>query len=207
MTGYRTILADPPWEVGAGPTHPDGRIGFGARVGGSKPLPYPTMTVGEISALPVRELAAPEGAHLYLCTINRYVEDTYDVARAWGFEPSTLLVWAKNPMGGGLGGTFGLSTEFVLFCRRGRCPSLQRVKRSWFQWKRPYDERGKPRHSAKPPELFKLAESASPGPRVELFARQEREGWDRWGNEVASTPGLESILPSSGPAFPEGGGA
>jgi N6-adenosine-specific RNA methylase IME4 len=152
------------------------------------------MTVEQIAALPVASLADPVGAHLYLCTINRYVEDAYRIARAWGFEPSTMLVWAKRPMGGGLGGAFGLSTEFVLFCRRGRCPAIGRIGRSWFDWKRPYDERGKPRHSAKPAGLFEAIERVSPGPRLELFARTEREGWDRWGNEVASTPAVAAAL-------------
>ena len=57
---YRTIVADPPWEVMGGPP-------WGG--GSSKPLPYPTMTVDEIAALPVRELVERQ-AHLYLWTIN-----------------------------------------------------------------------------------------------------------------------------------------
>lgn len=192
MTAYRTIFADPPWEVGAGPLN--GREGFGDATGASRPLPYPSMSVEEIAALPVRNLACDEGAHLYLCTINRYLEDAYGVARAWGFSPSTMLVWAKAPMGGGLGGAFGLSTEFVLFCRRGRCPALSRIGRSWFDWKRPYDKRGKPRHSAKPAGLFDIAERVSPPPRLELFARDPRLGWDRWGNELDNSPAPAAVL-------------
>ncbi len=205
--GYRTILADPPWYVKAGsPGGADG-VGFAIRQKGpSRPLAYPTMVVDEIAALQVSALAE-EGAHLYLCTINRYVEDAYRVARAWGFKPSTLLVWAKRTMGGGLGGTFGISTEYVLFCRRGNCPSLRREPRTWFQWKRPYDERGKPRHSAKPKELRQLIEEVSPGPRIELFARDVCDGWDRWGNEVESTPEAAALIMAraSTPGTPGGG--
>lgn len=189
---YRTIFADPPWKVSAGPLN--GREGFGDATGASRPLAYPSMSVEAISALQVGQLADPIGAHLYLCAINRYVDAAYVIARAWGFEPSTLLVWAKAPMGGGLGGAYGLSTEFVLFCRRGRCPALQRQTGTWFTWKRPYDKRGKPRHSAKPPGLFDLIEKVSPGPRVELFARDNRMGWDRWGNEIESSPGIADVL-------------
>jgi hypothetical protein len=74
-----------------------------------------------------------------------------------------------------------------LFARRGSAKTLSRVGRNWFTWKRPYDSRGKPRHSAKPPEFFSLVESISPAPRIELFARDERIGWDCWGDESPSS--------------------
>jgi transposase-like protein len=85
VTRYRTIVADPPWNR-------HGRSPWGG--GTSRPLPYPTMTIDEIAALPVRELADKQ-AHLYLWTINAYLEETYEIARLWGFKPSTLLTWTK----------------------------------------------------------------------------------------------------------------
>jgi N6-adenosine-specific RNA methylase IME4 len=151
------------------------------------------MTVEEIAALRVSDVAA-EGAHLYLWTINRYVDDAFDIARAWGFKFSTLLTWAKNPMGGGLGGAYGISTEFCLFCRRGKLATLRDIGTTWFNWKRPYDERGKPRHSAKPMEFIAMVEQVSPGPYLEMFARDRRLGWDAWGNEV---PSVELALNAS----------
>lgn len=189
---YRTLLADPPWHTRTGPLQ--GRAGFGDAVGASRPLPYATMSVAEIAALPVASLAHPDGCHLYLCTINRYVDAAYTVARAWGFEPSTLLVWCKSTMGAGLGGAFGISTEFILFARRGTLKPLRREPRTWFNWKRPYDKRGKPRHSAKPPELRALIASMSPGPWAELFARELQPGWDVWGDEVASNQTISGYL-------------
>lgn len=181
---FRTIFADPPWEVKAGTLQ--GREGFLDANGAPKDLPYPSMTINQIASLPVGNVTDDDGAHLYLCTINKYVENAYMVARAWGFEPSTLLVWAKNTMGGGLGGAYGISTEYVLFCRYGKCTALDREPRTWWNWKRPYDERGKPRHSAKPPELYSMIERVSPGPRLELFARDRRPNWHAWGNEVSA---------------------
>src|SRR5512135_3940924 len=108
MTLYRTIVADPLWRVGAGPsgggyhTGPDGKQLSWVRPAStaSPPLPFPSMSVTEIMAL--RPAAAPD-AHLYLWTINAYLRDAFDIAEAWGFKPSTTLVWAKRPMGGGLG--------------------------------------------------------------------------------------------------------
>jgi N6-adenosine-specific RNA methylase IME4 len=108
VTKYRTIVADPPWEIGDFPAN------FGYESG--KRCPYPTMTLEEIKALPVASLAAPE-AHLYLWTIAGYLRESYAVAETWGFEPMYPLVWCKPPFGQGLGGKFASNTEFILFCR------------------------------------------------------------------------------------------
>ena len=151
---------------------------------GSLPLPYPTMKVHEIAALPVADLAAADCA-LYLWTINAHVRDAYDIARSWGFKPSTLLIWCKAPMGGGLGGAFGITTEYFLYARRGS-PAERRTIGSWFRWKRHYIN-GKPSHSAKPDAFYDLVEQVNPGPYVELFARRARLGWDYWGNESLQT--------------------
>lgn len=106
---YSTIVADPPW-------HYDQRV---IEWGRSEPMPYSTMDLSEIAALPVADLSMP-GAHLYLWTTNRYLDDAFDVARAWGFDPVTTLVWCKDPHGQGPGGRFAITTEFVLFARDSR---------------------------------------------------------------------------------------
>jgi len=145
----------------------------------ARDLKYPAMTVEEICALPVAKLAG-ENAHLYIWTINAYIEQTYEIARAWGFRPSTLLTWCKAPHGIGLGGTYSLTTEHVLFCRRGSLKAQTRIDSTWWQWKRGA-------HSAKPEAFIDMVEQVSPGPYVELFARRHRLGWDVWGNESANT--------------------
>lgn len=171
---YCTVVADPPWDVGRGPEW--------ASSGPSRPLPYPTMTTKEILNMPVAALCAPS-AHLYLWTINKYVEQAYAIARAWGFAPSTLLTWCKPAHGIGLGGTYTITTEFCLFARRGQLTANCRIDRTWWEWKRG-------RHSAKPDQFMNMVEKVSPGPYLELFAREytpmfpKREGWDTWGNEI-----------------------
>jgi N6-adenosine-specific RNA methylase IME4 len=167
---YRCIVADPPWDVRQPPKK------FGAS--GNAPLPYPTMTLDAIAALPVADFAA-ERAHLYLWVVNRYVADAYDIARAWDFKPSMLLTWCKEPVGQGPGYEFASTTEFVLFARRGKAdyPPPARVDRNWWVWPRA-------RHSQKPDALMDLAERLSPSPRLEMFARRQRLGWDTWGNEA-----------------------
>jgi N6-adenosine-specific RNA methylase IME4 len=186
MTRYRTIVADPPWDVQAGPKHFQARKPTRADAGShdprytprSRPLAYDSMTLDAIKGLPVADLAEPN-AHLYLWTINAFVEDAYDVARAWGFKPSTLLTWCKAPRGIGLGGAYALATEHVLFCRRGSLKALTRVDTNWWKWTRTA-------HSVKPEAFQDIVESVSPGPYLELFARRKRLGWDSWGNEIES---------------------
>src|SRR3990167_2618665 len=165
---YSVIYADPPWDVKAGPDWGSGEE--------SKDLLYPTLNIQQITEIPVLNLAA-ENAHLYLWVINKYIKESYDIARAWGFEPSSLLTWTKPPHGIGLGGTFIQTTEHLLFCRRGNLEAKKRIDTTWFHYKR-----GK--HSVKPPEFRKMIEEVSPGKRLELFAREKNLGWDVWGNQV-----------------------
>ena len=188
MSRYATIVADPPWDVAAGRSigryEMDGeRQLFGVTDNAARPLDYPVMTVDQIKALKV---PSADDAHLYLWTTSGYLPAAFEVAAAWGFQYSTTLVWAKNVMGGGLGGAYGISTEYALFCRRGALKTHGRVGGTWFNWKRPYDKRGKPRHSAKPPEFFTMVEEVSPGPYLEMFARDKRTNWHAWGNEIES---------------------
>lgn len=110
MSRYRTIVADPPWEIGDFPAN------LHVKNGGTTPTPYGTMGLEDIKALPVRDLAAVE-AHLYLWTTAGFLEAAYDVARAWGFAPMYPLLWCKAPKGRGLGGKFQSNVEFCLFCR------------------------------------------------------------------------------------------
>lgn len=181
---YATIVADPPWDQKGGPL--TGGVGEGFLFAGpmyTRDLPYPTMSVDEIAALEVAQLATPDCA-LYLWATNRYVDAAYDIARSWGFEPSTLCVWAKEPMGGGLGGdAFGISTEFFLYARKGSPDVKFRVRGTWFNWKRPYVN-GKPSHSRKPKEFYRLVELQQRSPYLEMFARQKQSGWHVWGNEI-----------------------
>ena len=182
---YATIVADPPWRYdrwGAfGPTS------TGGDTVKSRPLPYPSMPVDEIAAMPVEELAAKD-SNLYLWTTNRYLRQSYSIVEGWGFKPSQMLVWCKPPMGIGPGGAFSSTTEFVLYCRRGKLPYKSRLDTTWWEWSRGG-------HSVKPREFMDVVEQVSPGPYVELFARQARAGWDAWGNQVGEIPyGVQESL-------------
>lgn len=145
---------------------------------------YPTMTLEDILALPVSEWVADD-AHLWLWGVNRLMEDAYRVVRAWGFTPMSVLTWCKP--GPGMGYYLRTNTEHCIFATRGR-PMVPETKApsSWFQWPRR-------RHSEKPPEFFQLVETVSPAPRLEMFARMSRPGWDVWGNEAPDPVALDGV--------------
>lgn len=186
--GYRTIVADPPWPFQWGG-------GKGGRRRRETELGYRTMTVEEIAALPVADLADPGGANLFMWATDEIYREGQAVAvvRAWGFEPvGPSLIWAKDNFGTGL---FPRPAhEPLLVCRtRGTTaiwtehfdvratPSVQR-----FGQGRGANNGGKV-HSAKPDAALDLIERVSPGPYVELFARRARFGWDYWGDESLGT--------------------
>lgn len=190
MKKYNVIYADPPWQTKAGRplgnyVMKDGKQMFSGNSQKSRELAYKSMGVDEIAALPVKNIAAKD-AHLYMWVTNQYLLRASEVIEAWGFRYSTALVWAKNPMGGGLGGAFGISTEFLLFCTKGSLKSMKRMNTTWYNVKRQY-KNGYPAHSIKPDFFQELIEQVSPGHKLELFARRNREGWDAFGNEVKNS--------------------
>ena len=198
MTRYRTIVADPPWRYGKFNGFSSGRsttsaaakrsaTGDVALAGDTKGLPYKAMSVDEICDLPVEGLA-DDDAHLYLWTTQRYIWEAPRVVKAWGFAPACLLTWCKPVGGNALGGAFTPTTEFVVFARRGKLSPLERWRSTWFQASRPYyPGGGGPIHSAKPEAFLDIVEQVSPAPRLEMFARRARFGWDYWGNESLGT--------------------
>ena len=142
---------------------------------------FKTLSLGRLLTL---NLPARDDAHCYIWTVNSMIEITYALARAWGFRPTRMLYWIKQPMGIGLGGTFAGCVEPILFCTRGSLPAKRRVDRNWWLWKR------RP-HCAKPEAFQDLVETVSPGPYLEVFARRKRPGWSVWGNEVEP----EALIP------------
>lgn len=186
---YRTICADPPWEYDSWPAtmsangHRSRGMGLYIDHTRRKAIDYPTLSVADIAALPVADLAEPDGCHLYLWTTNRYLPAAFTVLQAWGFRYAQTLIWCKMPMGLGPGGTFANNAEYILFGRRGSLKHLRRHDSVWFNWPR----QGLGGHSRKPEHFYDLVEQVSPGPYVELFARRQRLGWATWGFDAANT--------------------
>jgi N6-adenosine-specific RNA methylase IME4 len=180
MSGYRTIVADPPWEYPEGFALGTGHLERGERGGVEvRPLPYPSMTFDAICDLRVWELAAAD-CRLFLWTTNRWLDDAFDVMRAWRFKYRQTLVWHKRTMN--LPAHIAPnSAEFVLVGTRGTPGRLSTLPSAVIATSRGGTD---PQHSVKPECWLDHFEAVSPAPRLELFSRRARFGWDTWGNEA-----------------------
>lgn len=180
---YRTIVADPPWEQGDYPTHLGGDR-LAGRGGVARPaLPYPSMTIAEICALPVGDLADRD-CRLFLWTTNRYLPDSFAVCEAWGFRYRQMLVWHKNVNGSPFVASVAPNhAEYLLVAIKGKPARTGAFPSSVLGVPSGCGGGGR-RHSAKPEMFLDHIEAVSPGPYVELFARRQRFGWDTWGNQA-----------------------
>jgi N6-adenosine-specific RNA methylase IME4 len=113
------------------------------------------------------------------------------IARAWGFVPKGEVIWGLRNHG--MGGLLGNGHEPVLIASRGRTAFPPNLLPCGVQfWRQTYGI-GKV-HSAKPEGFLDWVESVSLAPRVELFARRHRLGWDVWGNESANTAQMPLVI-------------
>jgi N6-adenosine-specific RNA methylase IME4 len=171
---YGCIYADPPWAFAVRSRKGEGR---------SASRHYSTMSLDDIKALPVADLAAPD------CVLIMWVTDPFlrlgfDVLEAWGFQYKTVaFYWAKQNknnddwfMGGGYWSR--ANPEQALLATRGSPKRLAKdVRRLVVSRRR--------EHSRKPDEIYPAIERLVAGPYCELFARQQRPGWSSWGLETS----------------------
>lgn len=138
---------------------------------------YPTLTVDEICDL---KIPADKNCILFLWVTVPLLDEGFRVLKAWGFKYKTMLTWRKV-MSLGLGYWFRGQTEHVLVATKGTIKALRYQKGNVIE--------SKPgKHSRKPEEFWGLVESSLQDKgldnRLEIFSRQEREGWDSMGNEI-----------------------
>lgn len=167
---YDLIVIDPPWPF---------KTWSPAGEGKSASQHYRLMTLGEIEALPVRALLKANAVVL-LWTTGAMLAQAVAVMEAWGITFKTELTWRKITRNGkvrmGCGywarsmhepillGTVGKPTKITL-------PSC-------------FDGLAR-EHSRKPDEFYEMIATKTPGlRRADVFAREKREGWDAWGDEV-----------------------
>jgi N6-adenosine-specific RNA methylase IME4 len=171
MFGFDVIVADPPWDFQN--YSPAGTLK------GADPH-YDVMTLDAIKALRVGELA--RGNCLLLMWTTGWAMATcqaQEVARAWGFKPTTEMVWQKRTPSGkarmGTGYRVRTLHEPVLVCTLGN-PRHQPLPSSFDGVAR--------EHSRKPVEFYDIVAKHTPGAnRCDLFSRETREGFAGWGNE------------------------
>lgn len=184
--GFRCIYADPAWRFvtrsakGRGRC-PDGDLG--ARH-------YDTMSLDEIKALPVADVAGPNCV-LLMWAIDPMLPHAFKVADAWGFDYKTVgFYWIKTnrkpqrtdtldqryPAGTGYWSR-GNPEQCLLFTRGkiSRREGATNVRKLIISRRR--------RHSQKPDEAIERTEKLCVGPYLEMFARRSLPGWSSWGNE------------------------
>ena len=164
---FRVIAIDPPWKY-------DSRVEDATHRGRNQ---YPDMTVPEICALPVANLAHRDCV-LWLWTTNAFMREAYQCLDAWGFTAKTILTWDKQKLG--LGDWLRNITEHCLLAVRGH-PIVTLTNQTTLI------SEARREHSRKPEKFYSLVESLCPVPkggRLEMFAREPRAGWVAWGAET-----------------------
>jgi len=184
---FSTILVDPPWR-------------FQNRTGKMAPEHkrlhrYRTMSFDAIATLPVAAHASTP-SHLYLWCPNALVKEALEIMEAWGFTYKTNLVWFKvrkdgGPDGRGVGFYFRNVTELLLFGIKGKMRTHDPGRRQTN-----IVVSRKQEHSRKPAEVYQIIKACSPGPYLELFAREHTPGWTCWGDEVETYLETRPLYPA-----------
>ena len=135
------------------------------------------MSTEAIGALEVSALATDD-AVLFLWSTSAHLPEAIQVITAWGFNYKTNIVWVNDRLG--LGYYVRNKHELLLIATRGDMPCPPASNRPSSVIFAPRRE-----HSAKPDEAYQLIERMYPdSPKIELFARNARDGWAIWGNRV-----------------------
>jgi N6-adenosine-specific RNA methylase IME4 len=186
MTAYKCICADPPWNE---------RGGGKCKRGADKH--YGLMTTADIvdTMLAADKWNPAEDCHLWLWVTNTFLPDGLEVMKALGFRYVTNLCWGKDKIG--LGQYLRGQHELCLFGVRGKAmvPDIRNVPS--LNMNPPAKEPcpfhadvdalfncPKGAHSQKPQYVMRYIERVSTGPRLEMFCRTPRDGWDCWGNQT-----------------------
>jgi N6-adenosine-specific RNA methylase IME4 len=172
---YATIVIDPPWPGPGGVPAFDGQSGEGRCK--LNLIPYSTMTGIQVAGLNIDDLAADD-CQLFLWATGRSVGDAFLLLQLWAFKYRGIFIWQKPGLG--MGRHMRNQAEFLLWGGRKGAPLVEpkNCPRQIQCWPKPK------RHSEKPPEAYEFIKSLSGGPRLDIFARQARDGFERFGNEA-----------------------
>lgn len=166
---YGVIYADPPWKFQV--------YSEDTGQGRAAEAHYSTMAVEDIAAIPVPSFAA-DNCVLFMWATAPTLPEAFTLLAAWGFAYKTHCVWAKDKIG--LGFWFRNQHEILIVATKGTVPAPAHGT----QWSSLIEE-PRERHSEKPDAFYALIEAYFPNLRkIELFARNAREGWECWGFEA-----------------------
>jgi N6-adenosine-specific RNA methylase IME4 len=159
---YDVIVIDPPWPYGS-EYDPESR-----RVAS----PYPEMSIEEITSIPV---PCAENSILWLWTTNAFMKDAFHILDSWGFEPKTILTWAKDRIG--IGYYLRGQTEHCILATKGN-PNYNTENAQKYSTLLHAKNEG---HSQKPQEFYDLVDAICLGWKLDYYGRKKREGWHVFG--------------------------
>ena len=137
---------------------------------------YPVMSIESIKAIPIQKLSA-ENCSLFIWTTHSFLPNCLEIIAEWGFKYHCTITWNKGS--GWTQNGIHKMTEFLLFAYKGKMNIDQYGKAI-----PTLISENKTYHSKKPDSIRELIKSKTPDGRLELFARDEFEGWTAWGNEI-----------------------
>lgn len=169
---YRVFYADPPWSY-------NDKCDAGAVQSGGAEKHYPSMTLSELSAIPISDRSFDDSV-LFLWVTSPLLPDGLKLAGSWGFTYKASFVWDKVKHN--MGHYNSVRHEFLLICTKGSCtPDVSKLYDSVQSIERT------DKHSEKPEEFRAIIDTLYPhGPRIELFRRGVApDGWTIWGSDGA----------------------
>jgi N6-adenosine-specific RNA methylase IME4 len=161
---FDVIYADPPWK-------------YEFCLEADPQEHYGTMATKDVCSL---EVPTAQNAILFLWATNPKLEDALTVVKAWGFKYTTNLVWTKQTKGPGY---YSMAQhELLLICKRGDIPPPEAQNRPTS-----VIQADREKHSKKPDLFYEIIEKMYPNRKyLELFARNKRDNWVSWGNELGT---------------------
>ncbi len=170
---YQIIYADPPWSF-------NNKNTGGSMISGAS-AKYNTMTLAQMKEM---ELDTDDNCILFMWWVGSQPQEALDLCKAWGFTLKTMtgFVWVKKTklwkMFFGMGFWTRAGSECCLIATKGKVKPISHSIRSVI-------EAVNEQHSKKP-NIFadKIVELCGDLPRIELFARDRKKGWDALGDEL-----------------------
>ena len=167
---YDVIVVDPPWQIKK-VTH--------KKRPNQKKMDYSMMSLEDIKKLDISSLAN-DNCWLFLWTTQKYLFNAKSILEGWGFNYLVMGIWEKTygksagmPLYG-----FRWNAEFILIGYKNKPPLWPKRKLIPLVF-----QAENIKHSKKPDKFYKMVEVLG-DKRIDLFARNTRDGWDVWGNEV-----------------------
>ncbi len=181
---YQIILADPAWKYGGGK-------GKNSKKWGNSLSAYNCMKLPDLKKLQITNISDKNCA-LFMWVTLPMIQEGLELMKAWGFRyMTTAFVWNKIYANGkpycGMGYWTRSGSEICLLGFKGK---MERQSKKVYQ----VISSKVTEHSKKPDEIRnRIVELMGDLPRIELFARDRKEGWDTWGDEIPTPARISKI--------------